>query len=208
MSETLYIQIGRNIQMKKRDVTIGDVADIFCKDKNISARVKTIKLIKIDDVPKKRICFSIMRVIQLINEIYPDVEVNNMGECDFVVDYIKQKKKNPWMNYLLVGAVSLLVFVGSAYAIIAYNNDVSTNEIFEKIYEMFETPELASAKIIEIAYAVGLALGIIVFYNHFAGRNITSDPTPIEVEMDKYEADIDTALIDRASADERKCSVK
>lgn len=57
-------------------------------------------------------------------------------------------------------------FVGSAYAIMAYNNDVSTNEIFEKVYEMMGTGNFQEYKVIEIAYAVGLLLGIVVFYNH------------------------------------------
>ena len=39
-----------------------------------------------------------------------------------------------------------------------------------------------------------------VFYNHFAGVRFSSDPTPIEVEMDKYEKDVDDTLIDRSAA--------
>ena len=45
MSETLYIQINRNIQVDKREITIGDVAALLCKNAGITARVKTIKLI-------------------------------------------------------------------------------------------------------------------------------------------------------------------
>lgn len=35
----------------------------------------------------------------------------------------------------------------------------------------------------EIMYAIGLALGIIIFYNHFGGKRLSSDPTPLEVQM-------------------------
>ena len=69
---------------------------------------------------------------------------------------------------------------------------------------MFETPEFMEYKIIEIMYAVGLAVGIIVFYNHFAGKRITADPTPLEVQMDKYNTEINDALINHSSSSKKE----
>ena len=48
------------------------------------------------------------------------------------------------------------------------------------------------------SHSIGLALGIIVFYNHIGGRRLTKDPTPIEVAMHNYEYDVDMALIELA----------
>lgn len=178
MSETLYIQINRNIQVDKREITIGDVAALLCKNAGITARVKTIKLITLPDVPKRRVSFSVITVMEKIEKIYPDLQLVSIGESDFIVDYIRQKKKSRVWQGLMVAFVSVFTFVGSAYAIMAYNNDVSTNEIFEKVYEMMGTGNFQEYKVIEIAYAVGLLLGIVVFYNHFAGKHFTGDPTP------------------------------
>ncbi len=199
MSEVLYLQINKNVEVSKTDVTIGDIATLYCAKSGIVERVKTIKVINIPDVKAKRVCVSTMFVIKLINEVFPEVEVNNLGESDFIVDYIDEKPKSRVLQGFLIGFVALFTFVGSTYAIMAYNNDVGTVEIFERIYGWFGGG-LAEWKVLEISYAVGLAAGIIVFYNHFAGKRFGSDPTPIEVEMDKYEGDIDTALIDRSQA--------
>ena len=57
MSETVYIQIDKNVQVNKLDVHLSDIADVFCKDKNIQARINAIKLIKLPDVPKKKSMF-------------------------------------------------------------------------------------------------------------------------------------------------------
>ena len=100
---------------------------------------------------------------------YPDADVNNLGENDFIVDYILEKKHSKFLQGLLIAFVAAFTFVGSMYAIMAYNNDVSTNEIFEKVYEIFGADNAQQVKLLEITYAVGLALGIIIFYNHFAG---------------------------------------
>ena len=200
MSETVYLQIKRNIEVVKRTVTIGDVSHILCNDNAMAAKIKTLKLIKIDDVKKKRICFSCMYVIELINQEYPDVDVNNIGESDFVVDYIKKKKHYKFLQILLIAFVALFTFIGSMYAVMAYNNDVGTIEIFDRVYSLFGNSGLKDLKLLEITYALGLAGGIILFYNHFGGKRFGTDPSPIEVEMQKYEKDVDDTLIERSDA--------
>jgi stage V sporulation protein AA len=39
-------------------------------------------------------------------------------------------------------------------------------------------------------------VGIIVFFNHFMGKKITDDPTPIEVEMALYETEVVETVLD------------
>ena len=55
----------------------------------------------------------------------------------------------------------------------AYNNDVSTIEIFEKVYLMSGVDWLMEYNVCEIAYAIGLFSGIAVFYDHFAGKKMS-----------------------------------
>ena len=83
----------------------------------------------------------------------------------------------------------------------AYNNDVSTNEIFEKVYEMMGTGNFQEYKVIEIAYAVGLLLGIVVFYNHFAGKHFTGDPTRFRWKWTNMKRILTNCMIDRSSTE-------
>ena len=57
---------------------------------------------------------------------------------------------------------------------------------------------MQGVSVLEISYSIGLALGIILFFNHFGRKKITSDPTPIEVEMYKYETDVNAAIVETA----------
>ena len=80
----------------------------------------------------------------------------------------------------------------------AYNSDVAVRDIFEEVYEVFMDKPAGPVNILEITYSIGLAMGIILFYNHIGKRRITSDPTPIEVSMRNYERDVNLALIETA----------
>ena len=189
MSETVYIKTDKNIEVSKRMVLIGDVADVYCNDKKMENDIKHICLIILDEVgvnkiKKKRVCLSFMDIVKAVAKKYPDADVNNLGENDFIVDYILEKKHSKFLQGLLIAFVAI--------------------EIFEKVYEIFGADNAQQVKLLEIMYAVGLALGIIIFYNHFAGVRLSGEPTPIEVEMDKYEKDVDDTLIDRKSKTEQK----
>ena len=80
----------------------------------------------------------------------------------------------------------------------AYHNDVGINEVFTEVYRIVMNREPSGLNTLEVSYSIGLALGIIVFFNHIGGRRLTKDPTPIEVAMRKYEEDVDKALIAQA----------
>jgi stage V sporulation protein AA len=62
--------------------------------------------------------------------------------------------------------------------------------------------------VIEVAYSIGLAAGIIIFYNHIGGKRLTSDPTPLEVEMRNYESDVNKAIIVMADREKLEKDVK
>ena len=60
----------------------------------------------------------------------------------------------------------------------------------------------------ELCYSVGLGVGILLFYNHFGLKRLSKDPTPIEVEMRKYETDVNQVLIEGHNRQDGKLDVK
>lgn len=87
---------------------------------------------------------------------------------------------------------------GTAYTIMAYHNDVGINEVFTEVYRMAMGAEPGGLNTLEVFYSLGLAAGIIVFFNHVGGRRLTKDPTPVEVSIKNYETDVDKTLIEQA----------
>ena len=61
--------------------------------------------------------------------------------------------------------------------------------------------------VLEISYSVGLAVGIIGFFNHFAAIKLNTDPTPLEVEMRLYEDNISKTLIANDGRKESKIDI-
>lgn len=72
----------------------------------------------------------------------------------------------------------------------------SITELFGQVYELFTGQTSDGFTVLELSYSLGLGLGIIVFFNHFAGKKLTADPTPLEVQMRTYENDVNDTIIE------------
>jgi len=200
---TLYLKIGKNIVVTDRRVTLGDVAKMECTDQAALRQIRQKKLYSFraeDDKKKKNtlVVFSVLKVIELIHEDYPNLDISNEGESDFIVEYVKSPEKPVWMNCLKTVILCILIFFGAAFTIMAFNNDVGVTDVFAKFYQQITGMESNGITELEICYSIGLAVGIIVFFNHVGHKKITHDLTPIQIEMRKYETDLDTAFINNA----------
>ena len=204
--ETVHIKIEQNVLVFDRNVTIGDIAAISSSNETMVRQIKQKKLYAFGEPspPHKkskiqREVFSVLKVIELIHEDYPNAEIQNEGEADFIVEYRKDSGKENWLDYLKIALLCLIVFFGGAFTIMSFNNDIGITELFGKFYYQVMGVEESGVTELEIAYCIGLAVGILVFFNHFGKYKITPDPTPIQVQLRKYEQDVDTTFIQNAA---------
>ncbi len=204
---TLYFKAEQNVELQSEDVYIKDIGKMICADANILAKVKTIKLYHFKKGERKRQVISMLKVIDEIEKAFPNVTVENLGEIDVLVEQINVDKHKGPVQAVKIAFVSLISFFGTAFTIMAFHNDIGINEVFSKLYEMVTGQAGDGYGILEIAYSIGLAVGITVFFNHIGGRRITKDPTPIEVEMRVYESDVNKALIETADREGKMIDV-
>lgn len=193
----LYLKCSQDVETHEADVFVKDIASLECEDEEVVNKCKTIKIHHFEE-HKTRVVVSITKVIQLISKECPGILIQSVGETDVLIEKVTVDTYKGWKQWIKVILVCLVSFFGTAFTIIAYNNDISITGIFEEMYGAFGKEELADRKVLEISYSAGLAAGIILFFNHVGGRRITKDPTPIEVSMRNYERDVNQTLIETA----------
>ena len=201
MEEILYIKIEQNIPVKKRALTYKDIASLYCTNKKIVQKLEQETFYTLPADCNQKTMFTISKVYEGIHKIYPNLKIENVGEKDFIVDLELPdgKEKSKTREYVKTAFVALIVFFGAAFTIMTFNEDVSVSDVFDKVYKLIMGTGKQGGSILEISYAIGLPLGILVFYNHFRRRKIKDDPTPIQVEMCTYEEQVNKAMIKTAS---------
>lgn len=208
--ETVYLKADRNIEVTKLKVTIGDVIKLECTNPQMLKKIKEIELLEFKsdkDNNKSRVAVSILKVISCIHKVYPDVQIQNMGETDFIVTFERQKTAGGIVHTLKAIGVVLVSFTGAAFSIMTFNNDVNVKNVFSQIYELTTGTKSDGFTVIELFYSIGIVIGILIFFNHFGKKKFTVDPTPIEVEMRLYENDLQTTIIEDYSRKEQELDV-
>lgn len=196
---TLYIKGDRNVEVTEQDVFLKDIVSMECPDKKFLPKLQTVKILKLHGNREQRYVVSVLEIIACIHAAYPEVEVQNLGEADIIVTYENQKTPPYLWHILKVAVVATIIFFGSAFSIMAFNNDVGGTKLFGQIYELVMGKQSDGFTVLEVTYSIGLTFGILIFFNHFGKKRFTVDPTPMEVQMRLYENDIQTALVENAS---------
>lgn len=195
--EILYIKLEKNVEVTEENIFLKDLGSLFCENDNIVNRCKALKICKLENVETRKV-ISVMKIIELVSDCYPNIQVENIGETDVVIERVKQEKKGRFRKLPKMIFVSLIAFFGTAFTIMAFHNDIQIEELFSKVHEMIMGVPSNGHTILEFSYSIGLCIGIIVFFNHIGGKRISKDPTPIEVEMRIYEDEVNQTLIDTA----------
>ena len=194
---TVYIKAEDSVCIHNPDVKIKDVESIYCTDKDMEQKVKEAKLFHFKKRGNEREIISILKAVEVIKEIDKTAEVVNMGPEDFIV-YLKEvTQEKKWAHYLKIAGVCLVAFFGASFSIMSYNTDVAIDDLFATVYQLVMGTPPKGPTILHLAYTAGLAIGIVIFFNHAGKIKLTDDPTPFEVQMRLYERDVnDTLMID------------
>lgn len=205
----VFLQFDQSVLVNEPTVRLSDVATITSTDMTMQQKVSGLVLYQFPKEQKEKQAFSVLKVIRLIGQAFPEITVNPVGEPDFIVEYKpeKQGKFTKVLEWVKTFFVALAVFFGSAFTIVSFNKDASVNEIFPMIYRLTEGAERNGPGELEIGYSLGLPLGIILFFNHFLRKKIDSDPTPLQIQMRQYEKDVNATIIENATREGKKKNV-
>ncbi|MBE6011081.1 MAG: hypothetical protein E7234_00810, partial [Lachnospiraceae bacterium] len=164
----IYVKPTKKALIKgKNTVKIKDIAEIIASE-SVKARIEELTIL-IKTESKPNYLLSIADIIRVILKEYPDSTIVNIGSKDILVEFETEKSENKIIKYLKIVFISTILFTGAATAIMSFHSDAQIPKVFQNYYEIFFGEYKEDPLIIEIPYSIGLALGIIVFFNHFGG---------------------------------------
>lgn len=203
MAETLYMKIERNIVVHKPEVFLKDIASLTCTNQAVINKLKMKKVYHFQTSSGKKkkqqiVVVSILKIIRLITEEYPSLEIQNLGTEDFIIEYMPVQEPR-WISILKAVFVCILVFFGSAFTIMTFNNEAGIKNLFGQLYYQITGIPSDGFTSLELSYSIGLSLGVILFFNHLGNKKVTHDPTPLQVQMRKYQEEVDDTFIENCN---------
>ncbi|MNO20766.1 Stage V sporulation protein AA [compost metagenome] len=184
LSKQVAIPIGSPIRLK-------DIAHIMAEP-HIESELLDIVMDRPESSDGNLIVIDMLQVISQIKHLFPDAQVEIIGEPQVLVEMIAEKKKP---SILLFIAVWLLLFFGAALTIMNFHADVSMPAVQIRIVEMITGERDEHPYLFQAAYSIGIGLGMIVFFNHLFKKKWNEEPTPLEVEMFLYQENLNQYVI-------------
>lgn len=195
MSDTLYIQTDTNTQIKHPHIYLQDICRLSCSNSKLLNRLRVMPVANLSPQAYGRYVMSATDIINEIQKKEPNLEVTHIGEPSFILTYEKQNAPYLIWRWAKIIFVCFASFFGAAFSIMTFNNDVNVGRLFSQIYTQVTGQPSSGFTILEISYSIGIGLGVLFFFNHFGPMKLTSDPTPMQVQMRLYEDNVNTTII-------------
>lgn len=196
--DIIYIKAEQCTTLNNKKIFLEDVVKLYGENKKLIKELSKLLFLTVNDQDQD-IAVSVLKVMESIHAHAHGVELVNIGETDFIIEYRRPNSKKKSLEYIKTGVVILTAFFGAAFSIMTFNTDTSVGELFDKLYFLVLGTTGEGRHLLEVSYSLGLTLGIIVFYNHFTKKHLQDDPTPIQIEMRTLETNKATAKIKNAS---------
>ena len=192
MGKIVYLRLKNKIEAKlHQTVKLGDIA-LVSADEDTRQKLIHTELYEIKKEDRNIVIIDVFRVIHQLSQRYENLEFQQVGPNQTIIRIQKPKKSS---SILFVAFIWLLLFIGAAMAIMNFHYDVSMEEVQQRLHYLMTGEEVEHPFWIQIPYSIGLGVGMILFFNHLFKKRINEEPSPLEVEMFKYQQDLDQYVI-------------
>lgn len=202
--QDIYIRVfSKATIIAQKQVRLKDVAQISAPS-SLKTQIEGICILTPQAQKKTNYLITITDIINLVTNQFANISINSIGEMDVIVEYFPtEPKKNKILEWIKVVVACTIIFSGSSVAIMAYHTDTSLAKTFTALNRIFTNKSEENPLFITVPYCIGLPIGSLLFFNHIGKKKLTDDPTPIQIEVNKYEQDVENTIVETLTENKR-----
>lgn len=190
----MFIRLKETVAiLPSTHVQLNNLADIVA-ERQLKHQAGALKIRFARATSGKAIVITALDVVKCINEGCPNVNLHLVGNNDCLVTITGNEIKH-WQRWFGVVLVCMILFFGSAMAVMNFHTDVSMPKVHQQIYRIITGVELENPLIMQIPYSLGIGFGMLLFFNHLFRKEINNEPTPLEVEMFLYQQNVNQYIL-------------
>ena len=109
--DVVYLKLPQEVQVVNRKIYLKDVAEIYCEEDCLAKRIGDMILYTVKGDKNEKIVFSVMKIIRQVQKECPGIQIESIGESDFILEYKMPKADQKVMERCKLILVSLIVFL-------------------------------------------------------------------------------------------------
>jgi len=187
--ERLYIRLKKKITLARHDeVLVKHIAYIHSAETKIKRDIEQLSLHTLTEKDGQYVVIDSFMLLAMLQKKFPQLESEIIGPTETIIE-IQSKKVRP--NILFILFIWVVLFIGTTMTIMNFHYDVSMPEVHQKLYFIFTGERVEQPLWIQVPYSIGLGAGMILFLNHWFKKRLNEEPSPLEIELFKYEQNIE-----------------
>ena len=191
-AQTIYIRLRNRFHAQVDEtITVGKLAQLIAPI-DLKDQICELPQYTITKEDSSYVVIDAMDVIDTIHTHFPHVDIQTVGPAQTVIEVKLNRRK---VGALFITLVWLLLFIGAALTIMNFHEDVAMGDVHQKIYQLITGEKSKKPLIIQIPYSLGVGIGMVLFFNHLFKKKFNEEPSPLEVEIFKYQQDLDQFII-------------
>ncbi|MET1031794.1 stage V sporulation protein AA [Domibacillus tundrae] len=190
MEQIVYISLKRHVRLDERRISFFDVAEAEVGEEAQPILEKLV-IKTVQPSAGNVVIVTVLDVIHALKTEFPDTQVVIAGETESIVSL---QPANTPASFWKIALVWIVLFTGAALTIMNFHEDVSMQKVHVLIYEKITGVKNEQPLLLQIPYSIGLGLGMILFFNRLWQKRLNEEPGPLDLEMFKYEEDINGYL--------------
>ncbi|WP_062356167.1 stage V sporulation protein AA [Bacillus kwashiorkori] len=197
----VYLRLKNRIQvLPQAQITLKEIATIITAEP-FQRTMEDMLIYQVSEQDRNIIVIDGIKIIDLVAKLHPQMEVQLIGPQQVIVQVMYKKAKVSAPLFLIVW---FLLFIGSGVTIMNFHEDVSMQEVHQKLFYLLTGIPDKKPLLFQIPYSIGLGLGMILFFNHVFKKRINEEPSPLEVEIFSYQQAMDQYIIMHENKESQK----
>lgn len=192
MEDILLIYLKREVKVKKtQNITLRDIANVQARTEQLT-KYGDIILYKTRETSNTLEVIDRYLITNILKAHFPNLHIQFFGPNEVL---LKKERKIRLTNLLFIFAW-LVLFLGTTMTMMNFHFDVSMQEVHVRIHYLLTGEQVQQPLFIQIPYALGIAVGMLLFLNESFLHKRKKGPTPLELEMYHYEKNVASYLAD------------
>jgi stage V sporulation protein AA len=169
------------------DINLGMLAEVAADEADLERRLRGTPAVGSQQPDAGAVVVSALDLVRLVRQVEPGADVRLIGpDMTLVRTRIRQ---SPLLARAWMAAVSVVLFFGGMMAIMFFHADVEMATVHRALGQMITGVDRDRTLWLTVPYSIGTGLGVLFFFNHLSRRKPSSDPSPLDVQMYKYDRD-------------------
>ncbi|WP_408954611.1 stage V sporulation protein AA [Natroniella sp. ANB-PHB2] len=203
----IFLRVKRVVKAKpNQKLLVGDLAEVITAE-NKQQQLENVYVKEVTKESGQSMIITALEIIRVIKGQFPEATIEHLGEADIIVDIAtdsKNKKNQDKPSRLYILAVSVVLFLGSGMAIMNFHADVNMVAVHQQLYQLVMGRFEENPLLLQIPYSIGIACGMIVFFNYIYKYKLDDDPSPLEMEMYLYENKVNQFSLNQKTKEAKK----